>query len=289
MGPTATPLDRISADETGENAPRAFSLARLDSHFAALIGDAEEHGGVEAYLSALSHKCSIVRRFLDGAGSGAAVREGLLQALAVMFTARRRLYPALVSVDLDRLAVALNGLRQPEHPAMAIQRLVDLLPGVDATDRASLRVAARLRRAAWDFAAEMMHFDCPEKTPLMTRWVWDASTQTGACRELLTGSDTLVETGLGSGVDTFRDARAWLIERLRDKGIFRDLPLWADLVLAQAYVGYVRIVTEGSLGGDFARGSVAGEQLRKLLGIDPPRTNGETRVRLTSDSCHAHS
>jgi len=39
--------------------------------------------------------------------------------------------------------------------------------------------------AAWDFAAEVLHFHAPERYPLMTRWVWDETTQSGALRELV--------------------------------------------------------------------------------------------------------
>jgi hypothetical protein len=46
------------------------------------------------------------------------------------------------------------------------------------------------------------------------------------------------------------------------------VPLWIDLVQAQAYTTYFRSFTEGSLGADFARGVTPHEQLKKLLGID---------------------
>ncbi|WP_204270637.1 hypothetical protein, partial [Enterobacter hormaechei] len=35
------------------------------------------------------------------------------------------------------------------------------------------RLAAKARRAACDFAAELLHFLDPVRYPLMSRWVWD--------------------------------------------------------------------------------------------------------------------
>jgi hypothetical protein len=197
-----------------------------------------------------------------------------------VFTARRRLYPVLESLGEARVREATSGLFTGALPvAQRLQDFVDAMPGAAAMDRESVRAAAKVRRAAWDFAAEMLHFADPERYPLMTRWVWDRSTQSGALREFIRANDAMPEIPLTNAPETFESVRAWVAEQLRGEGVYRDLPLWIDLVQAQAYVTYLRSVAEGSLGGDFGRGTQPHEQLRKLLGIEPERQDGRTRVK----------
>ena len=154
-------------------------------------------------------------------------------------------------------------------PAQRLQNFVDAMPGAAAgMDRESVRAAAKVRRAAWDFAAEALHFGDPVRYPLMTRWVWDEATQSGALREFIRGNDAMREIPFSNSPALFEGARVWLAARIAERGVYRDVPLWIDLVQAQAYAAYFRAFTEGSLGADFARGVPAYEQLQKLLGID---------------------
>jgi hypothetical protein len=113
----------------------------------------------------------------------------------------------------------------------------------------------------------------------MTRWVWDQGTQSGALRELMSGRDSVKEIPFANDPRLFEAGCSWLADCLRGEGVYRDIALWADLVLAQAYTTYLRAMTDGSLGADFGRGAPPYEQLRKLLGIDAAPANGRSRVR----------
>ena len=161
--------------------------------------------------------------------------------------------------DLANVAVPLG---------RRVQNFVDAMPGARAMDRPDVRAAARLRRAAWNFAAELAHFGDPVRFPLVARWVWDSASQSGALREFIRGNDAMREIPFDNSAELHEGARTWLSGRIAGRGIYRDVALWIDLVLGQAYVSYLRSMANGSLGGEFARGAAPHEQLTKLLGID---------------------
>jgi len=255
-----------------------LTQARFDHHLAALTSSAEACGGIDACLAALNDKHACFAAALapealeriDPAATG--------RLLDRVFTARRRLGPMLAALGTESLREVFAALVAGSEAAhVRIQGFVDRFPGATGTDREALRTAARQRRAAWDFAAELLHFRDPRGCPLMTRWVWDAGTQTGALRELAHGHDAVASLDLGTSSDDFVRARDWVESRVRALGVFRDLPLWCDLVLAQAYVGYLRAMTEGHLGADFGRGTRPDQQLRCLLGIDDERRAARAR------------
>jgi len=268
--------------------PLPLDTALFRHHFEGLLDMMERTGGADAHLAALSAKRRHVEWFFSELASGAAGEGALESVLAMMFTARRRLFPALCGLGTDSVIGALGDLREGRtDPSAALQAFVDRMPGAADSNRQSIRQSAKLRRAAWDFAAELLHFSDPEGMPLMTRWVWDQGTQSGALREFIRGNDSLREVPFTNDPGLFEGARHWLNEQLRGEGVYRDLPLWVDLVLAQAYLGYFRSMTEGSLGADFGRGVPPHEQLRRLLGIDAEPGTRHERVKKTFGSAQS--
>lgn len=258
-----------------------FSPELFSRHMAAFIETAAEDGGPQAYLLALAHKCERIGALTAALASRSLRMAEIEVLLGQVFTARRRLFPALATLGPERVSAALANIVAGENPAQErLQAFVDLIPGVEATDRDSLRAVARVRRAAWDFGTELLHFHAPEHYPLMSRWVWDAATQSGALRELMSGRALDAETGLDAAAAVFDTANEWAVEQLRSAGVFRELPLWIDLILARAYVDYLGAATQGHFGADFARGTTPRAQLRKLLGIDGERALGRSRVRI---------
>lgn len=238
-------------------------------HFEALLENAAQGGGIDSWLAALGAKHEVCASTLERARGGGLSMDDIERLLAGVFTARRRLYPILDSLGTERCGALIAALGDAGGPVShRMQSFVDAMPGAAGMNRDSIRTAAKLRRAAWDFAAEIVHFSDPDASPLMSRWVWDEATQSGALREFVRGGDAMRDIPYTNDPALFEGARCWLVERISGEGVYRDLPFWADLVLAQAYVGYLRSVTEGSLGADFGRGTVAHEQLTKLLGID---------------------
>ena len=248
-------------------------------HFDQLLEQSGADGGIAALIERMQAKQHAVVATFERARAAAGLGE-IESLLDQVFTARRRLYPALESAGAAKVREALAQLRHDALPVAArLQAFVDAMPGTAGLDRASIKAAGKLRRAAWDFAAELVHFSDPDRFPLMTRWVWDQATQSGALREFIRGNDSMQEIPLTNAPEMFEGARVWLAGELRTEGIYRHLPLWIDLMLAQAYTNYLRSVAEGNLGADFGRGTTPGEQLAKLLGIDRARRTGASRVK----------
>jgi hypothetical protein len=257
----------VAADRiVPEQLPLALDAGLFRQHCSKLLETAAQDGGIESWLAALRAKQQAFAQILERRPISP---EDIEVLLGCVFTARRRLYPALERIGLARAAELLGDLPAgAAPPAQRVQNFADAMPSANGMERESVRAAAKVRRAAWDFAAEALHFSDPERYPLMTRWVWDESTQSGALREFIRGNDAMREIPFDNSPGLFEGARAWLAEHIAGEGIYRDVPLWIDLLQAQAYTAYFRSFTEGSLGADFARGVTPHEQLKKLLGID---------------------
>lgn len=259
--------------------PLELDSALFLTHLSHLQQLTEPEGGVETFLGRLNAKH---QRFAEVLAPEAAPRldlERIEELLERVFTARRRIYPLLKALGQEQTAAAVKAVLMGEGLVEErMQAFAEAMPVAVGEDRESRRLAAKQRRAAMDFAAELLHFRDPVKYPLMTRWVWDKSTMSGALRELVRGAGELRELPFDMSPETFEGARKWLAEQIAGQGIYRDVPFWIDLLLGEAYVGYVRSMAEGNLGGDFGRGVTPHEQLKKLLGIDDP-VNGRSRVR----------
>jgi hypothetical protein len=236
----------------------AFDARLFQRHFKALLAAAEDREGVEAWLDALGEKQRRLAVVL-AQGSVAAV-------IDLVFGARRKL--GSLAGD-PALAAAVAGLADDTVPVETrIAATLAATPaGAEAT-REERRAAAKLRRAAHDLATEVLHFRNPVGVPLMTRWVWDRATMSGALRELVAGGETMRDLPLENAPGTYEAARLWVQEQVAGQGIFRDVHFWADLVLASAYGHYFRAMTGGTLGADFERGTHPSETITGLLGID---------------------
>jgi hypothetical protein len=275
-------LPAVTDQITPAELPVALDRGLFQQHFAKLLENAAQDGGIEGYLAALGAKQHAYAALIERSGGGLTL-DDFESLLDLVFTARRRVFPALGALGAAQVTARVSELLWGNAPlAQRMQGFVDAMPGAAGMDRDSIRAAAKVRRAAWDFAAELVHFGDPEKYPLMSRWVWDQGTQSGALREFIRGSDGVMEIPVANSPESFEGARKWLAERIAEEGVYRDVHFWIDLVQAQAYTTYFRSVTEGGLGADFGRGTPAHEQVKKLLGIDPPRADGRRRVKKTA-------
>lgn len=238
--------------------PVAFDERLFGHHFTALMAAAERLGGAEAWLDALGEK---QRRVVVALSEGAHPR-----LVDLVFGARRKL--GALAHD-PWVGSALRDLLDDRGDVAArIARFVAAVPVTEGADREGRRAAAKLRRAGHDLATEVLHFSDPVRMPLMTRWVWDTATMSGALRELVAGGDAMQKLPLDTAPATFEAARRWIIDRVSDRGIYRDVHYWADLVLAAAYGHYFQSMTGGVLGSDFQRAADPAEQIAMLLGID---------------------
>ena len=247
---------------------------RFAKHFSDFVALADAGPGLQAYVGLLEAKHRLFAAALAApAHIDLAAAETLLESV---FTARRKLFPLIEALGADGFAASLQALLRGDAVVEArITGFCDALPYPGGEGREARSLLRKQRSAAQDFAAELLHFAEPQAHPLMTRWVWDASTGSGALREMING-DFKGRVDHGA-------ARGWLYERFAEQGIWREQHWLADLVLAMAYVGYFRAMTGGVLGSDFTRSSGPDEQLRKLLGVD-----GGARSRVKKSPATIH-
>ena len=249
-----------------------LSGAKLAQALESLVSGTEEHGGVEQYVAALRLKSALFREAL-GSGRARDVDLPTLKTLcAHVATARRRMGPYL----------------QPETFGELRAHVTALLDASDDTTTADGRLAAfcvafpddRGHRWVRDLAGEILHNVDPERYPLMTRWVWDARTNTGVVREIWYAEDVdhlLIDVPDRYG--TFLMLREELSQFLADNGVYRDVLHYVDLLTAQVYAGYVSEQGGSYLRADFATPEDPMLHTRRLLGLDGIAASGRTRLK----------
>jgi hypothetical protein len=256
-----------------------FDEARFRTHMTTLLEAARVDGGIETYVDRLAAKQRLFGTLLGEDAIGTLDEAGMETLLEVVFTARRKLHPVVAEMGIGAVVAALRELLHGREPvADRMTGFVARLPIRDGEGREARGRAARLRRAAHDFAAEALHFLDPDRYPLMARWVWDDSTGSGALREFVDDPDQAHQLPLDTRPETFEAARTWIAGEIEAQGIYRDVPLWVDLVEAAAYAHYFRSMTGGVLGSDFSRAGGPEENIKKLLGIEPGRPGGKSRI-----------
>ena len=247
-----------------------LSGPKLKLAFEGLIARADEQGGVEAYVAALEVKSRLFREALvDPRALDLRVARALCAHIA---TVRRRIGPYLEPGAFDELRA----------------RIVRLLDGREDTSTADRRVAEfcssfpedRAHRWVRDLAAEILHNVDPERYPLMTRWVWDARTNTGVLREIWHGENVdQIHIDVPDGYATFLVLREELAQYLAANGVFRDVLQYVDVLTAQVYADYI-----GERGGTYLRADFVSPEdpmlhARRILGLDGMDANGRTRLK----------
>jgi hypothetical protein len=259
---------------------------RFARHFSEFVSLADAGSGLAAYIGGLERKHRLFAEATQGVNLARLDLERARVLLETVFTARRRLLPLIEALGEDAFRELAGGLSRGDAPVDArIAAFCDSLPYPIGEGREARALRRKLRGAAKDFAAELLHFADPLAHPLMTRWVWDEGTSSGALRELMAVPENATGIPLAATYASFSEARRWLTARVAEQGIYRDLHWWADLTLGMAYIGYFRAMTGGALGSDFMRASTPQEQLAKLLGIEAERPGGRSRVK-TSPTVH---
>ena len=278
------PDSAIAVGEADAIAPASLSVAldprQFQQHFSQLKRQSEDGVELESLLASLQAKSRLFSALLSEDALSSLTLEEVESLLETVFSARRRVFPALQALGADAVRGAIQELLYGNMAlAERLQKFSEIVPLDEAADKETRKQAAKNRRAAFDFGAEMLHFNNPVKYPLMTRWVWDQNTVSGALREFIRGNDSLPDVPLGNSPEMFEGARAWLAEQIAEQGLYKDVPFWIDLILAQAYSEYFRSMAEGMLSADFGRGTTPQEQLQKFLGIDAERKTGQSRVK----------
>jgi hypothetical protein len=244
-----------------------LSGPKLKLAMEALVARSEELGGVEAYVEALKAKSTLFREQLD---EDFQLRE-FRTLCAHMSTVRRR----------------IGQYAQP-HWFGEMKRRIALLFSSSDTSTTDSRIACfcatfpddREHRWVRDLAAELLHYVDPERYPLMTRWVWDARTNTGVLREIWHDENVdSISIDVPDGYATFLMLREELAQYLSTNGVFRDLLFYVDVLMAQVYAGYI-----GERGGTYLRADFATPEdpmlhTRRILGLDGIGENGRSRLK----------
>ncbi|MFA9459876.1 hypothetical protein [Thiohalorhabdus methylotrophus] len=239
-----------------------------------LFENLESDGGVERYVAALKMKSELFGRLLAPDALAQLDEEARDTVLERVFSARRRLAPFLREMEVsDFRALVSDLLHGKGSVEERMEAFVEALP-----------CEGKACRARRDLAADLLHFYDPARYPLMSRWVWDVSTDSGALRELVPYSDQINQLPTGSDPGVYLTLRNWVREQLEAQAFYRDLDLMADLLLAQVYAQYIKAMAEGMLRTDFGSNSEdPSEHVRKLLGIDEQRLKGRSRLKGESE------
>jgi len=278
--------DKDAAAERDVIAPASLPIPPdpgvFASKFEQLLEAVEDEGGVQAFVEALNVKRELFARALDVEVLRNMTPEGMDALLETVFTARRKLPELMVGMQQADVNAVIEALVYGTEPlAERMQTFMEFFPVAEGEDKATQKANQKIRRAAWDFGAEMLHFREPEKYPLMARWVWDVNTVSGAMREFIAANDTLRESPFDGRPETFEAVRQWMAEQLSAAGFYRDVPFLVDMVLGWAYTDYMRAMSSsmGLIEAEFGAKSDRTEPLRKILGIDPARRSGQSRVK----------
>jgi hypothetical protein len=248
----------------------------LDGALGQLFEDLDAEGGVERYVAALKLKAELFGRLLNRQAIDNLDAEGRDALLERIFPVRRRLAPAVRKLGVDGFRNAVRELLYGKG---------DLAERMAAFE-AKIPAEGKARRTMRDLTAELLHFTDPERYPLMTRWVWDVRTDSGALRELTHRADHYDKLPVGGEPGVYEALRQWVVGQLESHHFYRDLAYVADLVLAQVYGVYIKSTAESFLRTDFGGGGgeEPAEHVRKLLGIDEQRRSGGTRLKLETEA-----
>ena len=174
-----------------------------------------------------------------------------------------------------------------------VVRLLDGFEDPTGADERMAAFAARFpddRKHRWvrDTAAEILHFCAPETYPLMCRWVWDVRTNTGVLREIWYGEnldDRIIDVPdrMATFTVLYEELRGFLAEN----GVFRDIPFYTDLLLAQVYAEYLGARGDAILKSDFGSDEDPTQYVRHMLGLDAVDSESRrTRLKPADGSAH---
>jgi hypothetical protein len=271
MGQVAKPRTDPKARATPGSVPTLeLSGPKLARAFEALAAGAEETGGVERYVDALKLKSTLFARTLGEGRAREIERADLRKLCAFMSTVRRRVGPWLEPETFPQLRERLAALL--EGPTADTDARMEAFCAAFPTDRA--------HRWVRDLAAEALHHADPERYPLMTRWAWDAGTNTGVLREIWHAEDVdRITIEVPSRYETYLVLREELAQFLAGHGVYRDVIFFVDLLAAQVYAGYINEQGGSYLRADFANAEEPMMHLRRLLGLDGITADGRLRVK----------
>lgn len=247
-----------------------LSGAALRAGLQAMIAGSEEHGGVERYADAVKLKHVMFRQALAEHPVEELELETFMGLCTFMATVRRRIAPFLNARDFDGLRTAVAELFDEAVP---VDERIARFCGRFPTDNK--------HRWVRDLATEILHNTDPERYPLMNRWVWDVTANTGVLREIWHAENVdHITIRIADDYGTYLMLREELSQFLTDNGFFRDILYYVDVLCAQIYAQYICEQGGSYLRADFSAPEDPMQHTRRLLGLDGVRAgNGRTRLK----------
>ncbi len=248
----------------------------LKRAFETLIAGTDQQGGIEQWIDALKLKSRMIRQALTQGHPDDLPLDTFKSLCAFMASVRRRIGPYLEQPRWDELRAAIVELMDGEKRELSVDERLAAFCAHFPQDKK--------HRWVRDLAAELLHGLSPERYPLMTRWVWDRTANTGVIREIWFDDDidSLTLT-VPDGYDTYLVLREELSRFLSDNGVFRDVVWYVDLLCAKVYGDYISAQGGLYLRADFSSPDDPMQHTRRLLGLDgvKPRS-GRTRLKSIS-------
>jgi len=235
-----------------------------------MVTGADDLGGIERYVDAVKLKSTMFQQALADDAINDLDLETFKGLCTFMSTVRRRVGNWLNEDSFAELHAGIKELLVDDNAIDArIESFSDRFP----RDKA--------HRWVRDLATEMLHNRDPERVPLMNRWIWDATANTGVLREIWHGDDVdHIKIPVGDGYATYLMLREELSQFLSDEGIFRDVLQYVDVLCAQVYAQYICEQGGSYLRTDFSAPEDPMQHTRRLLGLDGVQPgNGKTRLK----------
>ena len=269
---SSKPIDSVNAAP----APPVLELSgpRITSSFEKMLNASDNQGGVEAFVTAIKFKKSVFEEALKVSNLASLDKESFLGLCAFIAPVRRRVGNWIESQDFTRVREAVTGLLTEVGDRSDVDQRINTFCGYFPHDRSY--------RWVRDLAAEFLHFSDIEHYPLMTRWVWDQSANTGVIREIWYADDIdHIKLDVSDSYETHLVLREELSQFLASNGVFRDMLFYVDLLLAQIYADYISEQGGSFLRTDFSSELDPLEFTRRMLGLDGvDPDSGRTRVKL---------
>jgi len=235
-----------------------------------MVTGADDMGGIERYVDAVKLKSKLFQQALTEHPIEQLELETFKGLCTFMSTVRRRVGNWLNEEAFTDMREGIGELFADDS-------------NVDSRINAFCDRFPRDKQYRWvrDLATEMLHNADPERVPLMNRWVWDATANTGVIREIWHGDDVdHIKIPVGDGYGTYLMLREELSQFLSDEGVFRDTLQYVDILCAQVYAQYICEQGGSYLRTDFSAPEDPMQHTRRLLGLDGVSAgNGKTRLK----------
>jgi hypothetical protein len=235
-----------------------------------MIAGSESHGGIERYVDAVKLKSRMFHQALVEHPVENLDLETFKGLCTFMSTVRRRVGNWLTADGFADMREGLTALFVDDSD-------------IDARIGAFCARFPNDKQHRWvrDLATEMLHNSDPERVPLMNRWIWDATTNTGVIREIWHGENVdHIKIPVDDAYATYLMLREELSQFLSGEGVFRDVLQYVDILCAQVYAQYICEQGGSYLRTDFSAPEDPMQHTRRLLGLDGVRAgNGKTRLR----------